>query len=124
MLNGEFAKGEAATKSKYYTDKLKSVLAAKRHLNHLILSLPFISPSSLKALRIPIILVMGLNCHLFTLSLIDQNVYVVQKVHSFSYPRTYRQVSEGGIAKILDGFAIIEVSNIYTKKLCRTSYFI
>ncbi|KAG2229734.1 hypothetical protein INT48_002068 [Thamnidium elegans] len=90
ITNGEFAKFHAATKSKYYNDKLKAVLAAKCHLNHIIESSPGISVASLKALKIPIVLVMGLN------------------FRSISYPRTYFEVSHGGIASILDGFALIE----------------
>ncbi|KAI8085689.1 hypothetical protein BDF21DRAFT_486885 [Thamnidium elegans] len=38
------------------------------------LDIRFISVASLKALKIPIVLVMGLNCHIFFLSIIDKNV--------------------------------------------------
>lgn len=108
VANGEFAKIQAATKSKYYSDKLKAVLTAKCHLNHLAQGLR----GTPKGLKIPIIIIMGIDCHVFSLSLVDGNVYILQKVLSFSYPHTCHQVSKGGIAKLLDGFAVIEVSNI------------
>ncbi|KAG1048238.1 hypothetical protein G6F43_009358 [Rhizopus delemar] len=105
ISNGEFAKVQAATKSKYYSDKLKVVLTAKCHLNHLAQGLR----GTPKTLKIPITMIMGTDCHVFSLSLVDGNVYILQKVLSFSYPRTYHQVSKGGIAKLLDGFAVIEI---------------
>ncbi|KAG1167522.1 hypothetical protein G6F46_008332 [Rhizopus delemar] len=104
ISNGEFAKVQAATKSKYYSDKLKAILTAKCHLNHLAQGLQ----GTPKGLKIPIIMVMGIDCHVFSLSLIDRGVYILQQVLSISYPRMCHQVSKGGIAKLLDGFAVIE----------------
>lgn len=110
--NGEFAKTKAATKSKYYYDKLKAVVAAKIHLNSMVKDTPGLNARSLKSLSIPILIVMGTSCHVFSLSIIDKNVYLLEKVTSILYPRTYKDLTENGIAKMLDAFEIVEVSCI------------
>lgn len=97
LLNGEFANKRAAAKRKYYHDKAKAVLTAKCHLNYLVESLPQIPIRCIKALKIPIVMVMGIDCHVFVLSLIDKNDYLLEKIHTIQYPRTYRQLCGGGI---------------------------
>ena len=43
-MAGEFASDVATNESKLYYDKLKSVAASKLHLNHIILSIPYLIP--------------------------------------------------------------------------------
>ncbi|KAI9267759.1 hypothetical protein EDC94DRAFT_582458 [Helicostylum pulchrum] len=92
ISNGEFAKFHAANKSKYYNDKLKAVLAAKCHLNYIIESSPWWARTAIFSHYQSLI-------RMFTLC---------KKILSISYPRTYFEVSHGGIASIIDGFELIE----------------
>lgn len=115
ISNGEFAKQRAATKGKYYHDNAKAVLTDKYHLNYLVKTLPQIPVRSIKALKIPIVMIMGIDCHVFVLSLIDKNDYLLEKIYTMQYPRTYRQLCGGVIGKLLDGFSMIDVRNIQIK---------
>ncbi|RCH82185.1 hypothetical protein CU098_005250, partial [Rhizopus stolonifer] len=44
----------------------------------------------------------------FSLSIVDKNVYVVQVVFDFIYPRSYRQLREDEIGNLMKGLAILE----------------
>jgi hypothetical protein len=118
-LNGEFAKISATNKKKkkYYDDKTKLVLAEKCHLNQLVMSLGCLPAQSIGAIKLPLIQVMGLNLHIYSLSLIDKNVYFLQKLKALSYPRSLREIKSGGIKKVIDGFQLLQVSSLGIKKL-------
>jgi hypothetical protein len=109
-ITGELAKKKSTTKSKLYKDKLKSVLAVKCHLNKLIASLPYLPVSRIKNIYIPIVQIMGLDCHIFCLSLVDKNVYILQDIYNFKYPRTLREIKAKGIEKVLAGLSLLDVS--------------
>ncbi|KAI9481586.1 MAG: hypothetical protein EXX96DRAFT_448840, partial [Benjaminiella poitrasii] len=66
--------------SKLYNDKLKLLLVSKCHLNSLLMAMPFIPKAKIKLISFPLIQIMGLSCHVHTLSLIDKRVYLLQKV--------------------------------------------
>ncbi|KAG2211237.1 hypothetical protein INT47_006357 [Mucor saturninus] len=70
----EFAK--ECTASKYYLDKLKLVLLSKLHLNSWVKHLK----SDPKTIRIPLIQIMGFDCHVLHLVLIKPRQYMVVKV--------------------------------------------
>lgn len=116
-LNGKFAKISATNKKKYYDDKTKLVLAGKCHLNQLVMSLGGLPAQSIGAIKLPLIQVMGLNLHIYSLSLIDKNVYFLQKLKALSYPRSLHEIKSGGIKKVIDGFQLLQVSSLDIKKL-------
>lgn len=109
-FNGEFARSKTSTLCKYYDDKAKSVLAGKAHINKFITSAKRLPARLIPTIQYPIIQVMGLNCHVFSLSLVDKNVYILQKIKSLSYPRTFQELRSGGIKKLIDGLNIIKVN--------------
>ncbi|KAI7893555.1 uncharacterized protein EV154DRAFT_479306 [Mucor mucedo] len=74
-----FGTANLRTKGKYYHDNAKAVLTDKYHLNYLVKTLPQIPVRSIKALEIPIVMVMGIDCHVFILALIDKNDYLLEK---------------------------------------------
>lgn len=63
VMTGEAAKTSAITSKKYYDDKLKSVLATKRHLNQFIESSSKWSKKEILKIKFPIIQLMGSTCH-------------------------------------------------------------
>lgn len=99
VLSGEVASVRSTTKGKYYNDALKLCLASKQHLNHLLSLAPNITSKEICKIKLPMIQIMGMNCHISLINLVDKNVYVVQDVYSFKYPKTIKQVEEGGVEK-------------------------
>ena len=90
---GEFAK--KAIPSKLYYDKLKQVTITKYHLNTLLLSgLP---PS---AALIPIVQIMGFECHLFVLKKIE-DFYVLETIDVITFPTTYKAIQDNGIKNLI-----------------------
>lgn len=116
-LNGEFAKVTATNKRKYYGDKTKVVLAGKCHLNNIISSLKNLPAREISSLKLPIIQVMGLNCHIYSLSIIDRNVYLLQKIRCISYPRKLHEIKSGNIKKLINGFQVVNVNILYILKI-------
>ncbi|CAO3651143.1 unnamed protein product [Mucor hiemalis] len=53
--------------------------------------------------------IMGMNCHISLLKLIDKNVYVVQDIFSFKYPKTLKQIKEGSVQENL----LLDIDDIY-----------
>lgn len=91
---GEFAK--KAIPSKLYIDKLKQVVVSKYHLNTLLLSgLP---PSTT---FIPLIQIMGFECHLYILRQV-KDFYVLETVDSITFPLTHKDIKENGIQKLVN----------------------
>lgn len=111
-FNDEFAKQTACTTSKYYADKAKSALVGKAHLNHLIATTTYLPAHLIPTIQYPIIQIMGLNCHVFSLSLIDENLYVLQKIRTMSYPKTFFELREGKLRLLIEGSHVIRVSYI------------
>lgn len=60
----------------------------------------------------PLIQIMGLSYFIYTMNIIDKKIYKIQRVASLNYPSTLREVKAGSIEKVLDGFAVAEVSKI------------
>lgn len=109
---GKFAKRKATNKKKHYSDKLKAVMATKCHLNHRLSTITYLPLPKIKSARIPIIQVMGLDCHIYCLSLVDKNVYVLQDIFSMTYPKTLNQIKAGALKKINDEMSLIRVSTV------------
>lgn len=59
---------------------------------------------------------MGQSISLYTLSLIDKQVYAVQNVLDVEYPRALKKVRERGTNKIINLFECVAVSSIKDKK--------
>ncbi|KAI7863152.1 hypothetical protein BDF14DRAFT_1973317 [Spinellus fusiger] len=107
-VTGEFASTKTTLGGKLYSDKLKSVLTSKCHLNALLKKLNYLPQSQVKNVHIPILQIMGQNVSLFVLSLIDKQVYSVQNIMSAIYPRTLVEVRAGGIKKLIDLLSQVE----------------
>lgn len=112
VFTGEFASYTATIASKMNRDLLKSVLATKGHLNAILEKMPYIPANKIDKVVLPLIQIMGLSCIVYTMNIIDKKLYTVQKVASFNYPSTLRELKAGSIKKVLDGFALIDVSKI------------
>lgn len=54
--------------------------------------------------------IMGMNCHISTLNLIDKNVYVVQDWFGFKYFKTIKQIKTEGIEEVMTGLSLFEVN--------------
>lgn len=111
VMTGEAAKTSAITFKKYYDDKLKSVLATKRHLNQFIESLSNWSKKEILKIKFPIIQLMGSTCHISSLQIIDKGVYVLNDIYYFLYPKTIKQLKSGAIDDLIKGLVILEVCN-------------
>lgn len=109
-VTGEFARQSSTASSKLYKDFLKSALTTKVHLNAALKRMPFIPPTKIKTVVAPMIQIMGLSCVVYGMNIIDKKVYTLQRLCSFNYPSTQREVKSGAIKSFLDGFALVEVS--------------
>ncbi|KAI8068787.1 hypothetical protein BDF21DRAFT_454435 [Thamnidium elegans] len=83
-MTAEVAK--TATKHKLYGDKLKSILASKRHINNFLKTVPYITAEDIKKLKFPIMQIMGMHVHVYVLRLPCRGIYVVDNEFSFSFP--------------------------------------
>ncbi|KAG1055138.1 hypothetical protein G6F43_002890 [Rhizopus delemar] len=108
VVNGEVASVSRSNRGKYYQDTLKLALSAKRHLNAIVSSLHSLTPKELPKIKLPIVQIMGMNCHISCLNLVDKNIYVLQDIYTFHYPRTIKQIKEGAIGDIMTGFLLID----------------
>ncbi|KAI7878458.1 hypothetical protein K492DRAFT_132731, partial [Lichtheimia hyalospora FSU 10163] len=113
----EATRAEAASQSrrtslKLYHDKLKSILASKCNLISLLKKLDAVDQDPLELIYTPILQIMGLKCT--SLSLIDEKLYLLHKLKSFQFPRTYQAVSKDDISKTFEGLERLEhmLSNI------------
>ncbi|ORX62546.1 hypothetical protein DM01DRAFT_267575 [Hesseltinella vesiculosa] len=104
---GEVAKVKAQTASKFYGDKLKSALASKIHLNDIICSLPYLPPDKVNSIVLPVIQIMGLDCHVYTLRLVEKHAYLIQDAVKFSFPRSLQQMRDNGIGEYISGLHAI-----------------
>ncbi|KAG2237526.1 hypothetical protein INT48_005562, partial [Thamnidium elegans] len=106
--NAEFAKQAVTNKNKYYNDKTKSLLAAKVHLNHIITNTKHLPPQI--ARNMPVLQTIGTSCRIFVLSLVNNGVYLLRRVHYISYPITNHEIKKNdSIQKIIIGLALVEV---------------
>lgn len=110
LANGEIASVSGSTKSKYYKDALKLALSSKQHLNHILSSLPNITAEEIASIKLPIIQIMGLTVHISCLSVVDKNLYVLQDVYSFNYPKNIKEIKGGAIGRMMTGLLLIDVS--------------
>jgi hypothetical protein len=79
ISNGEFTQITVASTGKYYSDKIKAMLSAKRHTNYVILSLSQLPFQSIKMIDVQFTIVMGLASHTFTAKYIY--IYMMQKLY-------------------------------------------
>ncbi|SAL97108.1 hypothetical protein [Absidia glauca] len=102
VTTGEFARTTTTNESKLFKDKLKSVLATKVHLNHILATMSYMPAQTIKSIKVPIIQIMGLNCYVYSLAIIDKGVYCLRDEGHFVYPGTLRQMKNGCMATMLE----------------------
>ncbi|KAG1504427.1 hypothetical protein G6F47_001796 [Rhizopus delemar] len=108
VATAELAKPRSTIESKLFNDKLKLVLVTKCHLNSVLKTMPYIPKSKVKDVKVPIVQIIGLTCHVQALSLTDKGVYLLQDVYSVDYPQTHAQVEAKGLQKVIESFSIID----------------
>ncbi|KAI7869263.1 uncharacterized protein EV154DRAFT_432016, partial [Mucor mucedo] len=104
---GEVAK-KAAT-AKLYSDRLKSVMATKCHLNEFITSATYLKESIVTKVRLPVVQIMGLDAHLCTMRLKGKKSYALEEVCAFPFPVSLYGIRSGGIENLINGLSTIEV---------------
>ncbi|KAI8073762.1 hypothetical protein BDF21DRAFT_328192, partial [Thamnidium elegans] len=114
ILTGELARESAIAPHKVYFDFLKSALATKTHLNAALRRLPYIPKSAIKLFIFPFVQIMGLTCNVYGMNIVDKKVYTIQKLASFNYPSTNREVKNGGLKALIDAFGLSMINNIGT----------
>ncbi|KAG1047608.1 hypothetical protein G6F46_004570 [Rhizopus delemar] len=102
---GEFAR--QPTPRKLYKDRLKSTIAAKATIND-ILKNSSLTIDDLHSLKIPIIQVMGFECEVFVVALVEPKLYTIEKVHVMNFPVTNKNLRNNGIEAIIQGLAFVE----------------
>ncbi|SAM08388.1 hypothetical protein [Absidia glauca] len=105
---GEFARATATTKKKLFGDKLKSVLATKIHLNSMVSEMTQLPAKVIPSINIPIIQIMGFNCHLYSLNLADKGLYCLRNISSCVYPRTLDDMANGKMKKLLECMSLVK----------------
>ncbi|ORE01151.1 hypothetical protein BCV72DRAFT_322932, partial [Rhizopus microsporus var. microsporus] len=100
---GEFA-GQC-TASKMYTDKLKLALIAKLHLNF------YTKKLGKDDIFVPFLLIMGFDCQLLGVRLVQPKLYCLEEIGRFSFPVSKKQI-EGGIGKMVSLLTFARVNMI------------
>lgn len=72
--------------------------------------MPYLPAAKIKTVVVPMIQIMGLSCLVYGMNIIDKKVYTLQRISSFRYPSTQREVKSGGIKSLLDGFSLVKVN--------------
>ncbi|KAL0137588.1 hypothetical protein V8B55DRAFT_1390105 [Mucor lusitanicus] len=103
---GEVAR--KATQSKLFSDRLKSVLVAKCHLNDFLNSATYLDKSTAAGVEFPIVQMIGLDAHLCTLRLDSKKSYVLEEVCAFPFPVSLLGIRSGGIEDLINGLLRIE----------------
>lgn len=108
----DFATGEIAkdiSKSKFYTDKLKTVLSSKMDLNQLIESFPKSYESTLPV-YIPFFIIAELEATVCVLYPGSNGLYIINEVTTISLPTTLLEVKDGAILRAISSLNVIKVS--------------
>ena len=111
-MTPNFATGEVAKDiwmSKFYKDKLKTVLSSKMDLNQFIESFPKSYKNTLPA-YIPFIIMADLEASVYVLYLGSNGLYIINEVTTISLPRTLFEVKQGGILSVVSSLNIVKVS--------------
>jgi hypothetical protein len=53
---------------------------------------------------------MGLDCNVYSMSLVDKQVYIVDIVKQATYPRTFAQLRKDGISNLAGAQETVDVS--------------
>lgn len=83
--------------------------------------MPYLPAAKINTVVVPMVQVMGLSCSVYGMNIIDKKVYTLQRISSFRYPSTQREVKSGGIKSLLDGFSLVKVNETNWNRFC---YFI
>lgn len=104
---GEFA--QASTKSKYYNDKLKSVMVSladlKKHIQRTKMDF-----EAAKKVALPFMITQGLEADVYTLRMIDREWCVVDKIADIDIPTCVSEVKDGNIRNYMNQLQIPKVS--------------
>ena len=107
LATGEIAKD--IWMSKFYKDKLKTVLSSKMDLNQFVESFPKSYKSTLPV-YIPFIIMAALEATVYALYLGSNGLYIINEVATISLPRTLFEVKDGRISKVVSSLNIVKVS--------------
>ncbi|KAG1042536.1 hypothetical protein G6F43_011883 [Rhizopus delemar] len=108
VITGELARHSSTIPSKMYRDFLKSALTTKIYLSATLKRMTYIPPNKMKTVVAPMIQIMRLSCIIYGMNIIDKKVYTLQKLCTFNYPSTLREVKSGGMTAMINGFGLIE----------------
>ncbi|KAG1141383.1 hypothetical protein G6F37_007875 [Rhizopus arrhizus] len=109
VATGEVAREASITFSKVNYDFLKSTLTTKAHLNAALKRMPYITPTRIKDVVVPMVQIMGLSCTLYGVNIVGKKVYTIQRICCFNYPSTERELKGDAIKKMIEGFAQMEL---------------
>ncbi|KAG2212594.1 hypothetical protein INT47_000570 [Mucor saturninus] len=92
---------KTATKNKLYSDKLKSTLASKCHLNSFLETVPFATAQDIRMMRFPVMQIMGMDAHVYVVRLPS-----LDDEFGFSFPFSIKQLPD--IERLIDGLSMVE----------------
>ncbi|KAG1168419.1 hypothetical protein G6F70_009124 [Rhizopus microsporus] len=114
LATGEIAKD--IWMSKFYKDKLKTVLSSKMDLNQFVESFPKSYKSTLPV-YIPFIIMAALEATVYALYLGSNGLYIINEVATISLPRTLFEVKDGRISKVVSSLNIVKKLVVDVKQL-------
>lgn len=107
IATAEIAKN--ITPSKFYKDKLKTMLSSKADINEIISSLSKVNDSTV-SIYVPFIIIAELEATVCALHLGGNGLYVINEVTTISLPTTLLEVKNGGILTAVNNLYILKVS--------------
>lgn len=115
----DFATGEIAKsilKSKFYKDKLKTVLLSKIDLNQLIESSSKFNESTL-SIYMPFFIIAELEATVCVLYLGSNGLYIINEITTISLPTTSLEVKNGAALRVISKLNIMKVSKHWVLSL-------
>lgn len=107
--------------SKYYKDKMKTVLASKYQLDAIVKDFPGLDEDTIPSIAVPFLLIMALECGLYTLSFIGNGLYAVKSVCGMTFLSSKEEMRDNDLGELITGLSTVkklceEVQAVVTKK--------
>lgn len=124
LATGEIAKG--IWMSKFYKDKLKTVLSSKMYLNQFVNSFPKPYESTLPVF-ITFIIMAELEAAVYALCIGSNGLYIINEVTTISLSKTLFEVKDARISRVVSSLNIVKVSKhqvLFSANIIRLETFL
>ncbi|CEP17158.1 hypothetical protein [Parasitella parasitica] len=106
VANGEF--GKSVSRNKYFEDKSKLVINGKCQLNNIL------KITHDPTIRVALLLIQGLQAELYSIRLLDNGLYVLERLKYFRFPRKSTYIAD--LNELIDGLSLLSALCLQTNQ--------